>query len=188
MSVGREEIFKDRLSINPADTDQDESPDPVSLIYPLTMQDGSVRREIRFRSPSSNRTKSDDLERSSLHNLRREQTEPSMKYKTKINAETENIFNKNIFSQPQPDKTDKLSCRTNEDNKKTSKKPAEIPRKKTTPPSVFQKDNDKENSLPRSNSYVGSKKPPKPKPVPSLSPRYLQATESSSRYDRIAGI
>ena len=145
------------------------------------MQDGSVRREIRFRSPSSNRTNSDDLDRSSLHNLRREQTEPSMKYKTKINAESENIF-KTHFSQPE--KTDRLSCRTNEDNQKTNKKPAETPRKKTTPPSGFPKNNDKENSLPRSDSYVGSKKPPKPKSVPSLGPRYLQATESSSRYDR----
>ena len=143
-----------------------------------------MRREIRFRSPSSNRTKSDDLDRSSLHNLRREQTEPSMKYKTKISAESENISSRNIFSPP-GSKTDRLSCRTNEDNnKKTIKKPVEIPRKKTTPPSVFPKNNDKENSLPRSNAYVGSKKPPKPKSVPSLNPRYLQATESSSRFDR----
>lgn len=145
-----------------------------------------MRREIRFRSPSSNRTNSDDLDRSSLslHNLRREQTEPSMKYKTKISAESENIFNKKNFSQP--DKSDKLSCKANEDNKKTNKKPAEMPLKKTTPPPVFPRNNDKENSLPKSSSYVGSKKPPKPKSGSSLSPRYLQATESSSRFDRPA--
>ena len=141
-----------------------------------------MRREIRFRSPSSNRTNSDDIERSSVHNLRREQTEPSMKYKTKISAESEKIFNKNNFSQP--DRTEKLSCNTNEDNKKTNKKPAaETPRKKTTPPSVFPRNNDKENSVPRSSSYVGSKKPPKPKSATGLNPRYLQATESSSRSD-----
>ena len=109
-----------------------------------------------------------------------------MKYKTKISAESENIFNKNNFSQP--DKSDKPSCKDNEDNKKTIKKPVEVPRKKTTPPPVFQKNNDKENSVPRSNSYVGSKKPPKPKSRSSLSPRYLQATESSSRFDRPATI
>ena len=146
----------------------------------LNVQDGSVRREIRFRSPSSNRTNSDDLERSSLHNLRREQTEPLMKYKNKISAESENIFNKNNFSQP--DKPEKPT-KANEDNKKTNKTAAEMPRKKTTPPPVFQKNNDKENSVPRSNSYVGSKKPPKPRTGSSLRPRYLQATESSSRFD-----
>ena len=106
-----------------------------------------------------------------------------MKYKTKISAESERIFNKNNFSQPE--RTEKLSCKTNEDTiKKTNKKPAaDMPRKKTTPPSEFQKNNDKENSVPRSSSYVGSKKPPKPKFVPGLNPRYLQATESSSRSD-----
>ena len=109
-----------------------------------------------------------------------------MKYKTKISAESENIFKQNNFSQP--DKSDKPSCKDNEDNKKTIKKPVEVPSKKTTPPPVFQKNNDKENSVPRSNSYVGSKKPPKPKSGSSLRPRYLQATESSSRFDRPATI
>ena len=148
-----------------------------------------MRREIRFRSPSSNRNNEDDMSGSGqAHNLRREQTEPSMRYKNRINAEQENSASKTTFPVPE-----KVLSRASEDNVKTSKD--EIPVRKLSTfstSSLFTRDNDKENSVPqtqtpppsqpRTNSYVGSRKPPKPKVASSLNPRYLQATESSSRY------
>ena len=145
-----------------------------------------MRREIRFRSPSSNRNNEDDMS-GQAHNLRREQTEPSMRYKNRINAEQENLASKTTFPVPE-----RVFSRASEDNVKTSKDD-EIPvRKHSTfsTSSLFNRDNDKENSAPqtqppsqpRTNSYVGSRKPPKPKVASNLNPRYLQATESSSRY------
>lgn len=100
-----------------------------------------------------------------------------MKYKNKMNLQPENFSASKTFQVP-----DTISSKASEDNKRW-KKMNESPPRQTPSPSVPQKDHDKENSVPksRSNSYVGNKKPPKPK-VSSFNPRYLQATESSSRY------
>merc|ERR1719208_705672 len=55
----------------------------VHITKTIIDEDGKVRREIRFRSPSANRNKEDDLSKNAAFKFRREQTEPSMKYTKK---------------------------------------------------------------------------------------------------------
>ena len=162
----------------------------VHITKTIIEQDGKVRREIRFRSPSANRNCDDDISTTSAANLRREQTEPSMKYRNVLNDTTTRA----TFKTP-----GELKEEINGDlNKtKTSDKPKlqSVPMK--TNFSAFYSAKDKENrpttpQTPRSKARksssspdpVGSKKPPKVSSArnrPS-NPRYLQATEASLRW------
>ena len=158
----------------------------VHITKTIIDEDGKVRREIRFRSPSANRNKEDDLLKNSAFKFRREQTEPSMKY-TKKNE------SKPPLKENSATKEDNLNDFVTAKERRKSQLESE-PMK--TNFSAFYSTKDKENrpvsssrspsrqSSP-SGSSVGSKKPPRvsiSKNVPG-NRGYLRATESSYRCD-----
>jgi len=161
----------------------------VHITKTIVEEDGTVRREIRFRSPSANRSSQDDLFKGSP-NLRREQTEPTMKYR--------NVFESSVNKPATFKINEKISEENSEDF--PSKNKIKVKSKLETTPmktdfSAFYSNKNKENrpvgskskiGKTSTDSFVGSKKPPKVSNLRgskniSNNPRYLQATESSLR-------
>jgi len=140
----------------------------IHITKTVVEEDGTVTREIRFRSPSSRRSNDDDIARKTS-GLRREQTEPSMKIKTvKPSSTTRN---------PGTSVPDASS--------KSEKRKLEVIPMKTNFSNFYA---NKENQ-PKSN--IISEKPPNgssrtTKRVLGSSPRYLQPTESSFRKSSLA--
>jgi len=152
----------------------------VHITKTIVDEDGTVRREIRFRSPSANRSKNDDISNGGSP-LRREQTEPTMVYKNRdlstsrkssfkidenISEEKEKINEVKRKLDSTPMKTDFSAFYANKENRPTG--------------------DTKVKSGSSQEFSVGSKKPPKvsnaksPKTI-NNNPRYLRATESSYR-------
>ena len=158
----------------------------VHITKTIIGEDGKVQREIRFRSPSANRNKEDDLFKNSAFKFRREQTEPSMKYTKKNDskpplkenrAAKENNLNSFITTkerrksqlESEPMKTNFSAFYSSKDKENRSVSSSRSPSRQSSP----------------TGSSVGSKKPPRvsvTKNVPG-NRGYLRATESSYRCD-----
>jgi len=156
----------------------------VHITKTIIDEDGKVRREIRFRSPSANRNKEDDLSKNSAFKFRREQTEPSMKYTRKNENKPplkENFVvkenNLNDFAtakerrksqlESEPMKTNFSAFYSNKDKENRPASSSRSPSRQSSP----------------SGSSVGSKKPPRVSVSKNVSGNrgYLRATESSYR-------
>ena len=171
----------------------------VHITKTFVDEDGKVRREIRFRSPSANRKREDDLLENSSFKIRREQTEPSMKYTKKSETKPplkehalvkENNLNDFVAAKErrksqlgsEPMKTNFsafYSSKDKENRPHSSQTSSSTNSSSSSPASTT---TSSRQSSPSSSS-VGSKKPPKvsiSKNFPG-NPGYLRATESSYR-------
>ena len=138
----------------------------VHITKTVIGEDGSVRREMRFRTPSASRA-GDRERKNSTHNLRREQTEPTLKYKSPLPA-------------GQPRHTAKHE---QEVKSKQPTNPSMRERKCSTDKKPLPSRKPSENLRPNSKYKHNSSKPLHANPPASgdYRPRYQQATQASSR-------